>query len=101
MCLPSWSVRCSSSYCYAGADAVGLDFDADYALLGAQRNAKIVGIFTRLWKRDGKPRYLGMIPRVWEAMERDLQHPALAPVAQWFDANIPGEVREKKGAVLG
>ncbi|MDE1466535.1 aminoglycoside phosphotransferase family protein [Aurantiacibacter sp. D1-12] len=77
------------------------DVAASYAVLGAQRNAKIVGIFTRLWKRDGKPRYLGMIPRVWEAMERDLQHPALAPVAQWFDANIPGEIREKKGAVLG
>jgi aminoglycoside/choline kinase family phosphotransferase len=43
-------------------------FAADYAVLGAQRNAKIVGIFSRLWKRDGKPRYLGMIPRVWAAM---------------------------------
>ena len=35
------------------------------AVLGAQRNAKILGIFTRLWKRDGKPRYLGFQPRVW------------------------------------
>ena len=54
-----------------------------------ERNAKIVGIFARLWKRDGKPRYLAMIPRVWDAMERDLAHPALAPVAEWFAANIP------------
>ncbi len=74
----------------AGSDA---DFAADYARLGTQRNAKIVGIFARLWKRDGKPRYLAMIPRVWEAMERDLAHPALAPVAAWFDANIPADVR--------
>ncbi len=81
-----------------GAD---LDFEADYARLGAQRNAKIVGIFTRLWKRDGKPRYLSMIPRVWEAMERDLQHPALAPVASWFDANVPAEWRDKRGGGLG
>ncbi len=73
---------------------------ASYAVLGAQRNAKIVGIFTRLWKRDDKPRYLGMIPRVWGAMERDLAHQALAPVAHWFDANIPKEVRTKQGAVL-
>ncbi|WP_284125189.1 aminoglycoside phosphotransferase family protein [Parerythrobacter aestuarii] len=72
-------------------------FDADYALLGAQRNAKIVGIFTRLYKRDGKPRYLDFIPRVWEAMERDLQHPALGPVAAWFDRNIPQEVRRDLG----
>ncbi len=76
-------------------------FPADYARLGAQRNAKIVGIFARLWKRDGKPRYLSMIPRVWEAMERDLGHPALAPVARWFDANVPLEMREKRGDVFG
>lgn len=72
-------------------------FEADYALLGAQRNAKIVGIFTRLYKRDGKRRYLDFIPRVWEAMERDLRHPALEPVARWFDSNIPQELREQMG----
>ncbi|MFC3174734.1 aminoglycoside phosphotransferase family protein [Novosphingobium bradum] len=72
-------------------------FRADYARLGAQRNAKIVGIFVRLWKRDGKPRYLALIPRVWALLERDLAHPALAPVAHWFDANIPQELRESGG----
>jgi aminoglycoside/choline kinase family phosphotransferase len=78
-----------------GVDAQ--DFLADYALLGAQRNAKIVGIFVRLWRRDGKPRYLDLIPRVWALLERDLAHPALAPVARWFDANIPGELRAAHG----
>ncbi|MEQ5786874.1 phosphotransferase [Erythrobacter sp. NFXS35] len=78
-----------------GADE---DFLADYARLGAQRNAKIVGIFTRLDRRDGKPKYLGMIPRVWAALERDLAHPALAPVARWFDANIPDTLRFAHGA---
>ncbi|MDY7098845.1 MAG: phosphotransferase [Pseudomonadota bacterium] len=73
------------------------DFVADYARLGAQRNAKIVGIFSRLNQRDGKPRYLSMIPRVWEAMERDFAHPALAPVASWFDANIPEDIRKLRG----
>ncbi len=76
------------------------DFRADYARLGAQRNAKIVGIFTRLYKRDGKPRYLDMIPRVWAAMERDLAHPALAPVAEWFAANIPSELRQTGGGTI-
>lgn len=85
-------------YCRAaGADA---GFAADYARLGAQRNAKIVGIFTRLYKRDGKRRYLGMIPRVWDALERDLAHPALAPVAQWFEANIPADLRAVRGGAL-
>ena len=78
----------------------GPEFEADYARLGAQRNAKIVGIFSRLWKRDGKPRYLAMIPRVWDAMERDLRHPALAPVAAWFDANIPREIRDTGGGEI-
>ncbi|MXO50778.1 phosphotransferase [Erythrobacter gaetbuli] len=75
-------------------------FEADYARLGAQRNAKIVGIFTRLYKRDGKPRYLRMIPRVWKAMERDLQHEALAPVAAWFEANIPQALRDVHGGEI-
>ena len=83
----------------AAADA-GPDFEADYARLGAQRNAKIVGIFTRLYKRDGKPRYLAMVPRVWRAMERDLAHPALAPVARWFDANIPADLRAAGGGTI-
>jgi aminoglycoside/choline kinase family phosphotransferase len=69
-------------------------FDAAaYALLGAQRNAKILGIFTRLWKRDGKPRYLAFQPRVWRYLERDLAHPALAPVKAWFDAHLPADKR--------
>ncbi|NQX95034.1 MAG: phosphotransferase [Erythrobacter sp.] len=76
------------------------DFLADYAILGAQRNAKIVGIFTRLFKRDGKPRYLSMIPRVWRLLESDLKHPALAPVAAWFDANIPAELRRAGGGAI-
>ena len=74
-----------------------VDFLADYARLGAQRNAKIVGIFVRLWKRDGKPRYLSLIPRVWALLERDLVHPALAPVANWFDAQIPDDLRANGG----
>ena len=85
---------------YADRTGVGEDFLADYALLGAQRNAKIVGIFTRLHKRDGKPKYLGMIPRVWAAMERDLAHPALEPVARWFAANIPDKLRKSGGGTI-
>ena len=73
------------------------EFRADYARLGAQRNAKIVGIFIRLWKRDGKPRYLDLIPRVWALLERDLAHPALAPVARWLEANVPAELRQSGG----
>ncbi|MFC0203835.1 aminoglycoside phosphotransferase family protein [Novosphingobium soli] len=79
----------------AGVDAEA--FLADYARLGAQRNAKIVGIFVRLWRRDGKPRYLDFIPRVWAMLERDLAHPALAPVALWFEQNVPSALRQANG----
>ncbi len=82
---------------YVRRTGAGADFLADYARLGAQRNAKIVGIFVRLWKRDGKSRYLDLIPRVWALLERDLSHPALEPVARWFDANIPAELRQAGG----
>ena len=71
------------------------DFDLHYALLGAQRNAKIIGIFTRLWKRDGKARYLDFLPRMWGLLERDLAHPGLVPIRHWFDKNIAPELRTR------
>ncbi|MCB2079401.1 MAG: phosphotransferase [Novosphingobium sp.] len=86
---------------YVKASGVDPDlFLADYARLGAQRNAKIVGIFVRLCKRDSKPRYLDLIPRVWRLLERDLAHPALEPVARWFEANIPAQLRESAGGTF-
>jgi len=70
-------------------------FRADYARLGAQRNAKIVGIFTRLWRRDGKPRYLPHIGRVWRLLEDDLRRePALRPIAEWLDRHLPAALRQ-------
>lgn len=63
----------------------GLDearFRAAYALLGAQRNLRIMGIFTRLCLRDGKPRYFGFMPHCWALILRDCSHPALAPLAE-------------------
>ncbi|MGN6498357.1 MAG: aminoglycoside phosphotransferase family protein [Tsuneonella sp.] len=85
---------------YIAQAVPGPEFEADYARLGAQRNAKIVGLFARLAKRDTKPRYLAYIPRVWQALERDLAHPALAPVAAWFDANVPHNIRDDFGGKL-
>ncbi len=69
------------------------DFLAAAAMLSAQRNCKIIGIFTRLMARDGKPFYLQHIPRVWRLLEADLAHPALAPVRAWLDDAIPPALR--------
>jgi tRNA threonylcarbamoyl adenosine modification protein YjeE len=70
------------------------DFETAYAVLGAQRASKILGIFARLSKRDGKHGYLRHIPRVSRYLERDLQHPAMAGLRRWFSRHLPASVRE-------
>jgi len=64
-------------------------FDQAYAIMGAGRHAKVIGIFTRLCVRDAKPGYLMHIPRVWSLLEKSLHHPVLAPVQTWIDEHIP------------
>lgn len=86
---------------YLRITGAGEAFETAYHILGAQRNAKIVGIFTRLWQRDGKPRYPALCPRVWAYLDRDLEHPALAPVKAWFDANLPAERRGDPMVIAG
>ncbi len=68
-------------------------FQKIFAVLAAQRHCKVIGIFTRLHKRDRKPAYLAHIPRVWRLLERALKHPALAPVAGWFETHVPAALR--------
>lgn len=65
----------------------------DMAVLGAGRHAKVIGIFTRLCHRDGKSQYLMHIPRVWRLLECTLEHPALAPVAKWYNEHVPVDLR--------
>jgi len=59
------------------------------ATLGAQRNLKIIGIFTRLFLRDGKPAYLQLIPRVWGHLMTDLRHPVLAHLSAFVTQTLP------------
>jgi tRNA threonylcarbamoyl adenosine modification protein YjeE len=68
-------------------DAAG--FAALYATLAAQRASKILGIFARLDRRDGKPQYLRHLPRVWGYLQRSLAHPALAALAAWYKLYVP------------
>lgn len=60
-----------------------------YATLGAQRNSKILGIFARLAKRDGKRGYLVHLPRVARYLARDLAHPALSELRGWYARELP------------
>jgi aminoglycoside/choline kinase family phosphotransferase len=79
------------------AQRPGLDretFLADYAALAALNEARILGVFARLIVRDGKPRYRQFMPRLWRALERNLDNPALADLKRWFDRHVPVEARQ-------
>ncbi|MFL6721566.1 MAG: aminoglycoside phosphotransferase family protein [Sphingomonas sp.] len=68
-------------------------FERAYWALAAQRNTRILGVFTRLWKRDNKPRYREFQPRMWGLLERDLEPPHMKPLRDWFESNVPAEYR--------
>jgi len=68
-------------------------FHRSAAILATQRSAKIIGLFIRLWRRDGKPQYLSHIPRVWGLLEQNLDNPVLAPLAVWLARYLPRHVR--------
>jgi aminoglycoside/choline kinase family phosphotransferase len=78
---------------YIAATGQGDAFERAYWALAAQRNTRILGVFCRLWKRDGKPGYRRFQPRMWGLLERDLAAPGLAPVRAWFNANVPPAAR--------
>jgi len=73
-----------------GFDPAG--FAANYALMSAQRNTRLLGTFARLNRRDGKPQYLRHQPRIWTYLSRSLAHPALAKIQAWYAANVPPPV---------
>jgi N-acetylmuramate 1-kinase len=64
-------------------------FARAYAVLGAQRATKILGIFARLDKRDHKPQYLAHLPRIEENLAKDLAHPLLSGLKGWYEAHLP------------
>lgn len=70
-----------------------------YAALGCQRNTKILGIFARLAKRDGKRGYLAHIPRIWGYLARGLTHAELAPLSAWYERSFPAEGRARPLAI--
>jgi len=80
---------------YVAATGHGEEFERAYWALAAQRNTRILGVFTRLWKRDNKPGYRRFQPRMWGLLERDLAHSHLEPIREWFDVNIAPEHRRE------
>ena len=70
-------------------------FGAIYALLGAQRALRIIGVFARLSMHFGKPHYLGYVPRVWRYLTRNLAHPELRHLAEIVHEGIPEPTPER------
>jgi tRNA threonylcarbamoyl adenosine modification protein YjeE len=64
-------------------------FARAYAVLGAQRATKILGIFARLDKRDHKPQYLAHLPRIQKYLAKDLAHPLLSALKDWYETHLP------------
>ncbi|WP_420394364.1 tRNA (adenosine(37)-N6)-threonylcarbamoyltransferase complex ATPase subunit type 1 TsaE [Acuticoccus sp.] len=63
-------------------------FRRAYHVLGAQRATRILGVFRRLDERDGKPQYLRHLPRVAQALARNLAaEPSLAALREWYAVN--------------
>jgi len=75
------------AYVAARTGDAGFDeaaFRGSYAIMAAQRNSKILGIFVRLDQRDGKPAYLKHLPRIRNYLARALSHPALADLRRLY-----------------
>jgi len=89
---PAVHAACLARYLAAtGLDAQ--DFRTGFALMAAQRHARIIGLFVRLLRRDGKPEYLPHLPRVWRMFEAALRHRALEPLRLWVDHHLPPPLR--------
>ncbi len=76
------------------ADFSREEFLTAFAVLGAQRATKILGIFARLSKRDGKHGYLKHLPRLAHHLARNLQHPKLRRMRHWFEAHLPAVLQK-------
>ena len=74
---------------YTNSMNTGKEFDTAYTVLSAQRHAKVLGIFVRLYKRDGKSNYLQYLPRTLSFFNRALEDENLAPVKAWFNSHLP------------
>ena len=81
----------------AATAALEPTFDRDafltaYAAFGAQRNTRLVGLWVRLRDRDGKPHYMQHMARTWDYLGRNLRHPALTPLRDWYERHFPGRI---------
>ena len=67
-------------------------FKNDFDILSVLRNLKIIGIFTRLAVRDGKKRYLKLIPRAWELINIRIDNQIFSELKKLLNQNFKKEL---------
>ena len=67
----------------------------DFKILSVQRSLKIIGIFSRLFKRDKKKQYLKFIPYAWKLLEMRMDSEIFSKLKKILDTNIPKKFRKK------
>ena len=90
---PEIEQRCLARYLAARPELDRARFIDDFKALGALNVIRIIGIFSRLVTRDGKPKYRAFMPRLWAYLDRCLDTPALVDVRAWLYAHVPAEAR--------
>jgi len=64
-----------------------------FDLIGVQRHIKVLGIFCRLWYRDGKPGYLPDLPRTLDYVrETSASYPELGPLARFLEERVTAQL---------
>lgn len=83
------------------ATETGFDRDAflaTYAVFGAQRNTRLIGLWVRLLQRDHKPGYMQHMARTWDYVARNLAHPALADLRGWYETHFADDLARARGS---
>jgi len=70
-------------------------FLEDFDILSVQRSLKIIGIFSRLFKRDKKKRYVKFIPYTWKLLEKRMSSKVFFELRKIFESNISKRIRNK------
>ena len=70
-------------------------FIKDFNILSVQRSLKIIGIFSRLFKRDNKNRYLKFIPYTWKILELRMKGKFFSELKKILDQNVSQKIRKK------
>ncbi len=98
---PTLVAKMKKRYLRSFSNINEIEFEENFSVLSAQRNCKVLGIFVRLYMRDGKSEYIRHLPRVWRLLKQNLNHESLYPLKLWFEEYLPEPHRKKNNFRFG